>query len=681
MADRKVVISLFGDDRDLDTKIRDAKAKLDELVAKAKDVRLGADDKDLQVKIQAAKLKLDELSKKKVDPSVDLKGYEKTSLEIDKLDLKLDKLDAKMLGSELEGGGSSFTQLGSSLGALSNFGIPALIAGLVALSGQAAVVTFGLGGLGLAAFKDIDPIVKAAQKTGGLEANLGKLDATQRQAAYSLLGLNQDYAKFTNNLKPEVLGSFNQALHIGADLLTQTEPVAKAAGKALEGVLTGVDAEFKSGTWQQFFGFMEKEAGPDVKQLGTLFTDLLNAIPPVAEALHPLGSALINDIDDVVKLTGGVAKLSLGLESLSSKLNSIQNFSGAGSKLATGNGLLSQFSGLTNLFKNFPSQINPALGPAEKLVQWVENLGKAGGDAGKGQNLMAQGERQAAQAAAQEQKALQATATAIGNVSNKILALQGSDVGWRQAQDAANQALKQVNGSLDKNSQNALAAKQALIASSQAAIQFAQNEVTLHGNMQKANQILNSQIQYLAIHAGKSRFAQQEILALVQAEYKIPGHVSSAIHVNSAAAAAAIANIENRLAALNGQTSTVYVDYSVGGTSYVVPHHRKAAGGLIPGTGNSDTYPALLTPGEAVVPKRLVPYVAPFLSANNVPGFNLGGIMQPDSGLPNFPRAIQGNTYNISVNAGPLSSPADIGRQVVYYIRKFEQGNGKSWRH
>jgi hypothetical protein len=57
------------------------------------------------------------------------------------------------------------------------------------------------------------------------------------------------------------------------------------------------------------------------------------------------------------------------------------------------------------------------------------------------------------------------------------------------------------------------------------------------------------------------------------------------------------------------------------------PTRTAATGMLVPGTGNQDNVPALLTPGEAVVPKRLVPSVAPFLSANRVPGFAAGGLV------------------------------------------------------
>lgn len=60
--------------------------------------------------------------------------------------------------------------------------------------------------------------------------------------------------------------------------------------------------------------------------------------------------------------------------------------------------------------------------------------------------------------------------------------------------------------------------------------------------------------------------------------------------------------------------------------SHLVPAHA-AEGMLVPGTGSSDTVPAMLTPGEAVVPKRLVRYIAPWLGRHRVPGFAGGGLV------------------------------------------------------
>jgi hypothetical protein len=52
-----------------------------------------------------------------------------------------------------------------------------------------------------------------------------------------------------------------------------------------------------------------------------------------------------------------------------------------------------------------------------------------------------------------------------------------------------------------------------------------------------------------------------------------------------------------------------------------------AAGGRIPGYGGGDKVPAMLEPGETVVPKHLTPFVAPLMKAHNVPGFSAGGLV------------------------------------------------------
>lgn len=56
----------------------------------------------------------------------------------------------------------------------------------------------------------------------------------------------------------------------------------------------------------------------------------------------------------------------------------------------------------------------------------------------------------------------------------------------------------------------------------------------------------------------------------------------------------------------------------------------RAAGGPVPGHGNTDSVLAMLTPGETVVPKRLTPMVAPLMAAHGVPGFASGGFVGPE---------------------------------------------------
>jgi len=54
-----------------------------------------------------------------------------------------------------------------------------------------------------------------------------------------------------------------------------------------------------------------------------------------------------------------------------------------------------------------------------------------------------------------------------------------------------------------------------------------------------------------------------------------------------------------------------------------------ARGGRIPGFGGGDSVPALLEPGETVVPKHLTNMVAPLMRSKGVPGFAAGGFVGP----------------------------------------------------
>ncbi len=92
-----------------------------------------------------------------------------------------------------------------------------------------------------------------------------------------------------------------------------------------------------------------------------------------------------------------------------------------------------------------------------------------------------------------------------------------------------------------------------------------------------------------------------------------------------------------------------------GGKGYLEFH---AAGGLagsqygmqqVMGSGFRDTVPAMLTPGETVVPRHLTPLVAPLMAAHRVPGFAYGGSVggYAQGGLVN-PGAFQQGLLNIA---------------------------------
>jgi hypothetical protein len=97
----------------------------------------------------------------------------------------------------------------------------------------------------------------------------------------------------------------------------------------------------------------------------------------------------------------------------------------------------------------------------------------------------------------------------------------------------------------------------------------------------------------------------------------------------------------DNMAKIHNVNATVNVEFVASGSSvaqaavqgggrYVAPGaHAAAAGMRVPGGyGGGDVVPAMLEPGEAVVPKHLVGAVAPFLGAHGVPGFAKGGVVE-----------------------------------------------------
>lgn len=183
-------------------------------------------------------------------------------------------------GAAAKGAGGGFSALSSPMGA-------AVAAG-VALSPVLVTLATGLGGFGLAAM--------AVAKN-------------QKLMAAELAPLKSEYAAFTKSLQPEVLAVFNKGIGLAGHLLHDVQPVAQATGKALGGVLAQIDAEFQSGTWQDFFGFMARTAGPDLQLVGNLFVDLAKDIPPLLTQLQPLAEGFLKDADGALKLVNAGTQL------------------------------------------------------------------------------------------------------------------------------------------------------------------------------------------------------------------------------------------------------------------------------------------------------------------------------------------------------------------------------------
>jgi hypothetical protein len=561
---KQVTLQLFA-------KTAEAQAELDAIMARAKE--LG----DLNPTIR---------------PKID-KAAATAGLAVLRRDMKDAGRDANTLSGSISDVGKNAAKAGgaSGIGALvgagGGSGMGALIGAATALVTPITTIAFGLAGFGLAAYGAAKPILNAAQATGGLAANMSKLNPEQQKVARGLLGLGHQFGAFEKQLQPQVLGFFNEGIRLAGHLLGDVQPVAKATGTALGGLLGEIDKEFQSGTWQQFFTFMARTAGPDIQLLGKTFLNLAGAMPPLLEVLQPVANDFLDITSALSKLIGVAAAYQQSLDKTAQHEH----------------GLAAITDGLRKLL------FDPGFG----LSQALHLLHLASGESSHSLNLAAisaalagKDMKAAGPKAWSLNTAVAALNTSMTALVGNLLTLQGSDVSWQQSLQAAKKQLDSNTAGLAGNSRNALANKQAVIAASNAAISFADQQLTLGKNLGGASRTIQDQIRWLQGLHDKSRFVRDEIKALRLEEQKL-------------------------------QAQRVNQKISVRGLgSWSIAHHggpqgmgvgRAAAGGRVPGYGGGDRWPALLEGGETIVPKHLTGAVAPLMKAHGVPGFAAGGII------------------------------------------------------
>lgn len=627
MSVRKVELTLAANDADALEKIKRVDTGIDKLreAAKAKAVILGLDDKQATYKIAAFNRSLDKLAIRNANPRITVDGVDRDELSLLRLDAALDKIGAKKVSPTVDvdtkSAESNVTALTGSLGGLSGVAMPALIASAVATSGVLITAGLGLGAFGLAAIGAVAPIMKASKATGGLSANLNKLNPDQQAAAKSLLSLGDSYHKFEKALAPQVLTAFNDAMKIGKNLLGDFEPVAKASGVALDGVLKSVGNNFQSGEWQQFFGFLKTNAGPDIKQIGGLFTDLLNVIPPVTEALHPLGTGILYVTDQVVQDTAKIATLVGGIEHLGSAAVTLgHQTSGNNSpfRFLDNSHLLNGIKFVNDLL---PRMLQHAAEGAAGTKLPMDGLFQS-------TRKVASATIQAATAAASETTALNAQKaaleTTLGTLNSYVDATitQASDLhSLKQALQASGD---RIGYNTDKQRASFSAAQQYI----ENTTKTADSALAAHRGIDAQISTIRKALPILENVKGKTAAYRAELQTLksildkLRAERNIDKYVN--IHVNQSGT-------------LVGGPGGSFINGGGGG-------HLLADGGPVrgPGTGTSDSIPSRLSNGEYVIRASAVKAVGMGL---------LASINSAGSGTPK-----RGDGYHFA--SGGFSIPA-----------------------
>jgi hypothetical protein len=103
---------------------------------------------------------------------------------------------------------------------------------------------------------------------------------------------------------------FDAALVDIDQILPEITPVAKAAGSALTGMLTGLGAALTDTQAQQFFEFLRQNIGPDMQQITATLVALIRTFFALTEALHPLSLVMLQLVTDFAEFLSMLSKAS-----------------------------------------------------------------------------------------------------------------------------------------------------------------------------------------------------------------------------------------------------------------------------------------------------------------------------------------------------------------------------------
>lgn len=252
----------------------------------------------------------------------------------------------------------------------------------------------------------------------------------------------------------------------------------------------------------------------------------------------------------------------------------------------------------------------------------------------------------AQQAGYQGVDSFKALATWVGNTKNPMQDL--NSIVNTLTTDSANlaQDVKNLADAINQNLNQAMSAAIFQASGGQQAFDnFATAAMKAHGNM---DQMKASGVQLaseLISVTGSTSTAQGEFDTFMTTMGYTKAQADT-LWQQVVTLASAMNNIPNVSRTIT--ISTNYINSSPPPGFYPTPSGKYpgfATGGLVPGYGGGDKYPALLEGGEAVVPKHLVYGVAPYLGAHNVPGFAEGGYA--------------GDSF-------PGVAPGEAGQTVVY---------------
>jgi len=515
-------------------------------------------------------------------------------------------------GAAAAGAASQFSMLGG------GGGLGAAIAAGVVLSPVIATLGVGLGGLGLAA-------LSAGRRSQQLKQDLAPLKA--------------EFAAFSRSLQPQVLGVFSAGLRLAGQLLHDIQPVAKATGTALAGVLGAIGREFQSGTWQNFFGFMARTAAPDLKLVGQLFVSILDALPPLIMDLQPLATGLLHVADAAARVTGVLAHAPLLLTNTTGALATLNRQAGQTSHSTDTMGAALYQAGLrTQGAGSIISLFHTTVAGAGQALKFL--AGEAGAPA---------------RPIAVTGRAASIAAGMLSTMAGAVKALMTAQ------QNALNAQLGYANG-LIASSNDAVALEKAL--------DHSRNMIGLHTAAQKAS--FSAATTYIAQLAATAQSAIASGKGVQGAIKAIAGGLGTLKSASSGTAAywQAVQTLVGWLDKLRAQADitkhiNIVTTYTGAASAFAYRRGPGMAAGGIAGAAAGGLRSGMTMVGERG--RELVQLPAGSRVFNNAQ--TEGMLAQRASG------GVTNVTVNLYAPVG--SSPREIGRTLAEYLKEYQRAGGK----
>jgi hypothetical protein len=547
-------------------------------------------------------------------------------------DAMLKRLEARFGDLSKEGSGafqeigqsgeSAFADIGSSGPGAIALVVAALAAVPFAAVAAEGAITLGIGGalagLGLAATKS-DAQVQAALH--GMTSHVKNITTQIAQPfKQTWLEIADSATQAFDGLVPSLTSAFaklapavSRFSHDAAYALTQLGPAFDAAASGASALMAELGPRLPEITRNlgSSIKIMADSAAQAAPQFANVAVSVSQLLPPLAHAL-----------DLAVKL-GPTFNLAYG--AISGGATTIDALRG-GLSLLTG-GLISTDHSLQIAGGEFPSFAQKAA-----IASVATN------------HVMT-----AQQAAVLSSSQL---ANALKNLTSATQGAFDAETQYRQALVAANAQAKANNAGIDGMGKAALANRGAL-SSLAGAIK---NVMTTAHPTAAAIESMRQRFVSAAVGMGVNRKAAEalatKLLGVTKATNSIPSAKSTKLSNNASAARAAVQAYQNKIDALHGKTVYVHTVYTASGSVTFGAGNRKLgnkAGGIIhraaggpvqhfdsggpsgpvfgPGTGTSDSIPALLSNGEYVINAKQTEKYRPLLDAINykLDGFADGG--------------------------------------------------------